>query len=100
MIHSFSHEFAHRLIESHAHPGTPLWFREGLVLYLAEPKRAVAPVVMTKKAIEAGLEHPPDREMLEKSYAAARTKVAQMIQQNGRGAVLEWLTNGLPGAEH
>jgi stage II sporulation protein D len=94
------HEFAHRLIESHAHSGTPLWFREGLVLYLAEPKQNVPPVVMTEKAMEAGLEHPADRQVLEKCYAAARTRVVQMIQQNGRGAVLEWLGNGLPVAQH
>jgi len=90
------HEFSHLLIESHAHPGTPLWFREGLVLYLADPKQNVAPVIMTEKAIESGLQHPADRQMLEKSYAAAKTKVAQMVQKNGRGAVLEWLSSGLP----
>ncbi|HEV2960916.1 MAG TPA: SpoIID/LytB domain-containing protein [Candidatus Angelobacter sp.] len=92
------HEFSHRLIESHAHPQTPLWFREGLVLYLADPKQNVAPVVMPEKAIEAGLEHPADRQMLETSYAAARTRVGQMVQTNGLGAVLEWLTNGLPSS--
>jgi hypothetical protein len=90
------HEFSHLLIESHAHPGTPLWFREGLVLYLADPKQNVAPVAMTEKAMEAGLQHPANRQMLEQSYAAAKTKVAQMVQQNGRGAVLEWLSSGLP----
>lgn len=92
------HELSHRLIESRAYPGAPLWFREGLVLYLADPKQNMPPVVMTEKAIEAGLQHPSDRQSLEKSYAAARTKVAQMIHQNGRGTVLEWLTHGLPGS--
>jgi stage II sporulation protein D len=90
------HEFSHLLIESRAHPGTPMWFREGLVLYLADPKQTVAPVAMTEKAMEAGLQHPANRQMLEQSYAAAKTKVAQMVQQNGRGAVLEWLSSGLP----
>ncbi len=90
------HEFSHRLIESRAHPGTPLWFREGLVLYLADPKQNVASVIMTEKAMESGLQHPADRQMLEKSYATAKTKVAQMVQKNGRGAVLEWLSSGLP----
>ena len=31
------HELLHMLVESHAKAGTPLWFREGLVLYLAQP---------------------------------------------------------------
>jgi stage II sporulation protein D len=90
------HEFAHLLIESRAYPGTPLWFREGVVLYLADPEQNVAPVVMSEKQIEAGLQHPSDRQMLQRSYAAARTKVAQMVQKNGRGTVLQWLTGGLP----
>jgi stage II sporulation protein D len=93
------HEFSHLLIESRAHPGTPLWFREGLVLYLTGPKRNVAPVAMTEKAMEAGLQHPANRQVLERSYAAAQARVAQMVQQNGRGAVLEWLSGGLPHGE-
>jgi stage II sporulation protein D len=93
------HEIAHRLIESHAHPGTPLWFREGLVLYMAEPKQNFVPVIMPEKLIEAGLEHPADRQMLERSYAAARTKVAQMIQQSGRGAVIGQLVGGFPNSQ-
>src|SRR5205807_9526990 len=36
------HEFTHLLVEARAHPGTPLWFREGLVLYLADPRQNVA----------------------------------------------------------
>ena len=92
------HEFAHRLVEFRAYPGTPLWFREGLVLYLSDSRKNILPVVMTEKAIDAGLQHPSDRQSLEKCYAAARTKVAQMIQQNGRGAVMEWLTHGLPSS--
>ena len=92
------HEFTHLLVEARAHPGTPLWFREGLVLYLADPRQNVAPVMMTEKAMEAALQHPADRQALEKTYAAARTKVVQIIQKNGRGAVLGWLSSGLPAS--
>ncbi|HXA84011.1 MAG TPA: SpoIID/LytB domain-containing protein [Candidatus Dormibacteraeota bacterium] len=93
------HEFTHLLVEARAHPRTPLWFREGLVLYLAEPKQNVAPVTMAEKAMEASLQHPADRQTLEKTYAAARTKVVQMIQKNGRDTVLGWLSSGLPPQE-
>ncbi len=37
------HEFLHMLIEAHAKPGTPVWFREGLVLYLSEPSAPISP---------------------------------------------------------
>lgn len=90
------HEFTHLLVESRAHAATPLWFREGLVLYLAETGRNVEPVQMKEAEIEAALEHPEDRQSLERAYAAARTRVAQMVQQNGRETVLQRLSSGLP----
>ena len=88
------HEFGHLLIESRAHPSTPLWFREGLVIYLVDSKRVAEPVHMKEAAIDAALRHPEDRQRLEQAYAAARTRVAEMIQQNGRETVLLWLNNG------
>jgi stage II sporulation protein D len=90
------HELTHLLIEQHAHAGTPLWFREGLVIYLADGSHNAEPVQMTEAQIEQALEHPADRQGIERAYAAAKTKVAQMVQQNGREAVLVWLANGLP----
>ncbi len=90
------HEFTHLLIEARAHAGTPLWFREGLVLYFADVKHSFEPVQMTEAEIERAFAHPEDRHGLEQAYAAARTKVAQMVQQNGRETVLLWLTNRLP----
>ncbi len=36
------HELLHMLIESYARAGTPVWFREGLVLYLSEPGAAAS----------------------------------------------------------
>jgi stage II sporulation protein D len=90
------HELLHLLLESHARADTPLWFREGLALFLADPDHQEAPVNMSAQQIEAGLEHPASRESLERCYAAARTRVARLVEQNGREAVLQWLTSGLP----
>jgi stage II sporulation protein D len=90
------HEFTHLLIEERAHAGTPLWFREGLVLYLADPTDPGEPVQMSAAQIEKALENPQDRQQIERGYAAARTKVAQMVQQNGKEVVLKWLAEGLP----
>jgi hypothetical protein len=88
----------HLLVESHAHAGTPLWFREGLVLYLADPEKHFVPVTMPEAEIEAALERSASQESLERAYAAARTRVALMVQQNGRDTVLRWLSAGLPDA--
>jgi stage II sporulation protein D (peptidoglycan lytic transglycosylase) len=89
------HEFTHLLVEAHAHPGTPLWFREGLVLYLSDPGHNAEPVQMSDAELESAFRHPEDRQQMERAYAAARTRVAQMVQQNGRQAVLQWLAQGL-----
>ena len=90
------HEFIHVLVESRARAGTPLWFREGLVLYLSEPAQITAPVVMSDQKIEATMDHATDQESLQRAYAAARTRIAQLVQQNGRESVLHWLSIGLP----
>src|SRR5947209_8673101 len=88
------HEFGHLLIESRAHPSTPLWFREGLVICLADAQRVYEPVQMREAEIDAALRHPEDRQRLEQAYAAAHTRVAEMIQKNGRETVLQCLNNG------
>lgn len=90
------HEFIHLLIEARAHPGTALWFREGLVLYFSDPNHHFAPVRMSEAEMEKAFSRTDDREALERAYAAARTKVAEMVQQNGKEVVLHWLTNGVP----
>jgi stage II sporulation protein D len=90
------HEFTHLLIEQRTHAGTPLWFREGLVLYFADSSHNSEPVQMSVAQIEHALENPQDRQQIERGYAAAKTKVGQMMQRNGKQTVLLWLTNGLP----
>lgn len=92
------HEFTHLLVEARARADTPLWFREGLVLYLADPGQNVRPVTMTEREMEAALASSSNQELVQQAYAAARTRVAQLVQQNGRDTVLLWLSNGLPGA--
>jgi stage II sporulation protein D len=93
------HEFAHLLIEARAHAGTPLWFREGLVLHFADTNHHFEPIEMNEAEIEKALAHPVNRQDLERAYAAARTKVARMVEQNGRETILRWLAAGLPEPE-
>jgi stage II sporulation protein D (peptidoglycan lytic transglycosylase) len=92
------HELLHMLIDSYARPGTPLWFREGLVLYLTTPN--VSPQqsgnVDDLKTLEKSLRAPASEEDLRHAYAGARARVAQLARQHGKAALLDWVQNGLP----
>jgi stage II sporulation protein D len=92
------HEFFHLLIEARARSNTPLWFREGLVLYFSEPdKRNFQQAQLTDKETEEILRNPGTREKQGKAYSAARARVALLIQQHGKNSVLDWLSSGIPG---
>jgi len=84
----------HLLVEAHAHPGLPLWFREGLVLYLGETAAAGA----SRTAIDPPpvFDRSQDRRQTEQAYAAARARVATLVHDRGKETVLGWLSRGLP----
>ena len=91
------HELFHVLIESKAAAGTPLWFREGLVLYFTgEMKGSAAAEPKTAGNMEAILQQPRSREEMERAYAAAYATVAGLIDRNGLSTVIDWLRRGLP----
>jgi len=91
------HEIFHLLVESHTKAGTPVWFREGIVLYLSNPDAAPAiSATMSDEQIEAILLHTATREDEEKAYAAAQNRVATVVQMYGRQTVLGWLSDGIP----
>ncbi len=87
------HELLHMLIESYARPGTPLWFREGLVLYLSEPDSGLveSPVPEDAARLEKELQSPSSEQDLRTAYAEARARVVQLAQQNGKAALFDWL---------
>jgi len=95
------HELLHLLVEQRARAGTPVWFREGLVLYLSNsPEQATAHDAtrdaMTIEQIETILEKSQKRDEVEKAYAAARTRVASLVREHGKETVLGWLSRGIP----
>lgn len=93
------HELLHVLVESKAARGTPLWFREGLVLYFSGETAGSGPArPMATENIEATLQRPRNREEMERAYAAAYATVAHLIEQNGRSTVIDWLGRGLPAS--
>jgi stage II sporulation protein D (peptidoglycan lytic transglycosylase) len=92
------HEIFHVLVEAKASAATPLWFREGLVLFLSNNGAAgTAAVRMTDEQIEAVLRQPRNREEVQKAYAAAQSRVAGLVEEHGKETVLGWLVGGIPG---
>lgn len=92
------HEFLHQLLESRAHPALPLWFREGLVLYLSEShpatrRRGNFPTV---DALEKALRQPRHPAELRQAYAAAQAHVEDLVAEYGREKMLGWVEQGLP----
>lgn len=78
------HELLHVVVEAHAHPSTPEWFREGLVLHLggdASPNQIAA--------------HPEEAAM-RRAYQAAHARVRALAAAHGEGKLLNWLRSGLP----
>jgi stage II sporulation protein D len=93
------HELLHMLVEEHARAETPLWFREGLVLYLAQPN--TKPKQGTSRGydpatLEKALRSPASEQELREAYATAQAKVVRLVEQNGRETVIRWLQEGMP----
>jgi stage II sporulation protein D len=92
------HEVFHVLVEMKAKTATPLWFREGVVLFLSNPDAAMtAAAGMTDEQIEAVLRQPRDRDEMQRAYGAAQGRVAALVQEHGKEAVFDWLSAGIPG---
>jgi stage II sporulation protein D len=92
------HELLHILVESHARAGTPLWFREGLVLYLAQPNDLMpsGATFDNVAALEKALRGPASELELRQAYADAQARVAKIAREHGKETLLDWLKNGIP----
>jgi stage II sporulation protein D len=101
-LHStLRHEFLHMLVEQHATPSVPLWFREGLVLYLTQAKsdraKPASPAPGESSAeLETKFRKPENREALQRAYADAQARVASLVAKFGLPTVLSWCEQGLP----
>ena len=91
------HEFLHMLVEKRARSGLPLWFREGVVLYLSgQPPRFSDRSRIATSDLETRLRHPKSTEELRSAYAAAGARVADLAKKYGESAVLQWIRDGIP----
>lgn len=88
------HEILHIVVEHEAVPGLPLWFREGLVEWLSQPRLSAS--ATTTGANENDLRQRGDAAKAGRAYGLAYRQVADLMHRYGEGAVLGWLKRGLP----
>lgn len=87
------HEMLHLLIASQRlGPRIPLWFQEGIVLYLEQPHKPGGP----DELVEEHLRQPPDEAAMRRAYEHARRRVRSLVDRYGAGAVLSWIERGVP----
>ena len=91
------HELTHLLVESRAKDGTPLWFREGLVLFCSGAESIDSSAIPFRPdRIDAILASGDTQENTRRAYQSAQMLVRDLIQANGKEKVLGWLSSGLP----
>jgi len=98
------HEFLHMLVEGNTHASLPLWFREGLVLYLAQStdqnkdqgNETKQYPTLSPQQMEAALRNPQNQQQMQQVYTSARITVATLIARWGKGEVMQWLSLGIP----
>ena len=93
------HEFLHLLIENRARPGLPLWFREGLALYLNGDGAAdggESGSSMSPAALDHALASANSADALRAAYREARAAVARLVNERGKAEVLSWIERGVP----
>jgi len=87
------HEMLHLAVEREAHARAPLWFREGLVLWLADPVRPAArAVAMPDRALTS----PRSEAEMRSAYASVHGRVRALGVRHGKEQLLRWLREGLP----
>jgi stage II sporulation protein D len=91
------HEIFHVLVEAKTRAATPLWFREGIVLFLSNESLATtADAAMSYEQMEAVLRQPRNRDEVKRAYASAQSRAAALVQERGKEIVLGWLSGGIP----
>ena len=90
------HEFLHMLIESNVKPDTPLWFREGLVVYLAGDSSDRDTATMSVEAIDRVISSGQTETELRLAYRQAAALVRELDRRYTRAKLIDWLRNGLP----
>ena len=88
------HELLHVAVETRAAPGLPVWFREGVVEWLAGNRHTQD--VATPS--DVGLRDRQNQQRAADAYRTASAKVTQLVDRYGEATVLGWIEKGLPEA--
>jgi peptidoglycan hydrolase-like amidase len=87
------HEMLHLVVEQRARPGLPEWYREGLVLWIADRDKPAS-------SGEGSIESARSEGEFRQAYDAARSRVKRLVERYGREVVLSWAARGLPAEVH
>ena len=87
------HEMLHLVLESHAVPGLPVWFREGVVEWLSGESGEASGAA---DDLDHDLRQRQMRGDAERAYAQAGARVGDLVRRYGEGTVLGWVEGGLP----
>jgi stage II sporulation protein D len=90
LVSTLRHEFVHVIIEDHAAPGVPIWFREGIVEWLTAAVEG-APAEPVGSVRERS-----DQSAARAAYRSAAARVRDLIRRYGSAAVLSWVERGIP----
>jgi stage II sporulation protein D len=85
------HELAHVLVEAHAHPTLPRWFREGMVLFLEDAPAPRLPPGQPPEEDWYG-----DAATVRRAYQQAHAQVLRLVNLYGDRQVFNWIPRGLP----
>jgi stage II sporulation protein D len=89
------HELLHMIIESQARLDTPLWLREGLVIYLSDPDR-VKPIRTDVNGLSNRLRSLQTEADVRAAYRECAGAAAEEVRKYGLPTVLGWMKNGFP----
>jgi len=86
------HELIHVLLEANSGLDLPVWFREGLAAYFSNPTQLGTPASIS----DTDLFQTADQTRARAANKNAQLRVAELVNRYGEGAVLGWLSAGLP----
>ena len=89
------HEVLHVFVEAAAAAGLPLWFHEGVVLWLEGQAHGDA---APRPPADAEFQRGTDPARVRRAYDDAARTVAWLAARYGETAVLDWVKRGLPVA--
>jgi stage II sporulation protein D len=102
LVSVLRHEFLHALVEAHAAPGAPLWFREGLVEAWSEDANEGAghgpQPALKLDELDGALARAASAAQSEDAHRAAGWYAQRLLDRYGRAQMLDWLHSGLPPA--